>query len=118
VVANIAAFAHGQDWLAGVLGYLDGNRTLLADLLAERLPAVRYRPPEGTYLAWLDCRELGLGDHPGQFFLDRAQVLVNDGPAFGDAGRGHVRLNFATPRPILARIVDQLATAVESAARP
>jgi cystathionine beta-lyase len=112
VAANIAAFAHGQDWLAEVVGYLDGNRVLLADLLAEHLPAVGYRPPEGTYLAWLDCRPLGLGDRPGEFFLDRAQVLVNDGPAFGEAGRGHVRLNFATPRPILTRIVTQLAGAV------
>ena len=112
VAANIAAFARGQDWLAEVVGYLDGNRALLADLLAEHLPAVGYRPPEGTYLAWLDCRPLGLGDHPGEFFLDRAQVLVNDGPAFGEAGRGHVRLNFATPRPILTRIITQLAAAV------
>jgi cystathionine beta-lyase len=118
VAANIAAFARGQHWLAEVLGYLDGNRTLLADLLAEHLPAIRYRPPEGTYLAWLDCRALGLGDHPGEFFLDRAQVMVNDGPAFGDAGRGHVRLNFATPRPILTQIVTQLAAAVSSARRP
>ena len=117
VVANIAAFASGQDWLAEVLGYLDGNRALLADLLAEHLPAVCYRPPEGTYLAWLDCRALGLGDSPGQFFLDRAQVLVNDGPAFGVAGNGHVRLNFATPRPVLTQIVGQLAAAVGSAAR-
>ncbi len=118
VVANVAAFASGQDWLAGVLGYLDGNRALLAELLAEHLPAVRYRPPEGTYLAWLDCRELGLGDSPGEFFLDRAQVLVTDGPAFGQAGRGHVRFNFATPRPILTRAVGQLAAAVTSATRP
>jgi cystathionine beta-lyase len=114
VVANIAAFRDGQDWLAEVLGYLDGNRVLLARLLAEHLPAVRYQPPEGTYLAWLDCRELGLGDRPGEFFLDRAQVLVNDGPAFGEAGKGHVRLNFATSRPILTQIVGQLAAAVRS----
>jgi cysteine-S-conjugate beta-lyase len=114
VVANIAAFRDGQDWLAGVLGYLDGNRVLLARLLAEHLPAVRYQPPEGTYLAWLDCRQLGLGDRPGEFFLDRAQVLVNDGPAFGEAGKGHVRLNFATSRPILTQIVGQLAAAVRS----
>jgi cystathionine beta-lyase len=114
VVANIAAFRDGQDWLAEVLGYLDGNRVLLARLLAEHLPAVRYQPPEGTYLAWLDCRQLGLGDRPGEFFLDRAQVLVNDGPAFGEAGKGHVRLNFATSRPILTQIVGQLAAAVRS----
>jgi cystathionine beta-lyase len=113
VRASTAAFASGQGWLAEVLGYLDGNRALLAQLLAEHLPAVRYQPPEGTYLAWLDCRDLGLGDSPGEFFLDRARVLVNDGPAFGRAGNGHVRLNFATPRPILAQIVRQLAAAVQ-----
>src|SRR6201996_5978147 len=110
VVANIAAFRDGQDWRTEVLGYLDGNRALLARLLAEHLPAVRYQPPEGTYLAWLDCRELGLGDSPGEFFLDRARVLVNDGPA----GKAHARLTSATPRPILTQIVGQLAAAVRS----
>ena len=94
-----------------MLAYLDGSRALLADLLAEHLPGVRYQPPEGTYLAWLDCRGLGLGDSPGEFFLDKARVLVNDGPAFGEAGRGHVRLNFATPRPILAQIIRQMGRA-------
>jgi cystathionine beta-lyase len=111
VRANIAAFRDAGDWLAEVLAYLDGSRALLADLLAEHLPGVRYQPPEGTYLAWLDCRGLGLGDSPGEFFLDKAQVLVNDGPAFGEAGRGHVRLNFATPRPILAQIIRQMGRA-------
>ncbi|HWG62602.1 MAG TPA: MalY/PatB family protein [Streptosporangiaceae bacterium] len=114
VRANIAAFTDGGDWLAEVLGYLDGNRALLGDLLAEHLPAVRYRPPEGTYLGLLDCRDLDLGDSPGEFFLDKAQVLVNDGPAFGEAGKGHVRLNFATPRPILTEIVRRLGQAVTS----
>ncbi len=111
VRANIAAFRDRGDWLAEVLAYLDGSRALLADLLAEHLPGVRYQPPEGTYLAWLDCRGLGLGDSPGEFFLDKARVLVNDGPAFGEAGRGHVRLNFATPRPILAQIIRQMGRA-------
>ena len=111
VRANIAAFRDGGDWLADVLAYLDGSRTLLVGLIAEHLPGVRYRPPEGTYLGWLDCRGLGLGDSPAEFFLDKAQVLVNDGPAFGEAGKGNVRLNFATPRPILAQIVRQMGHA-------
>jgi cystathionine beta-lyase len=115
VVANTAAFAYAQDWLTEILGYLDRNRMLLAELLAEHLPTVRYTPPEGTYLAWLDCRDLGLGDHPGEFFLEKAHVLVNDGPTFGAGGNGHVRLNFATPRPILTQIVRQLADAVGGA---
>ena len=112
VHANIAAFTAGQAWLAGVLDYLDSSRVMLGNLLAEYLPDIRYQPPEGTYLAWLDCRDLDLGDNPGEFFLDKAWVLVNDGPAFGEAGAGHVRLNFATPRPVLIEIISRLARAV------
>ena len=61
VVANTAAYDQGGPWLDDVLAYLDGNRRLLAELLAEQLPGVGYTPPEGTYLAWLDFRALGLG---------------------------------------------------------
>jgi cysteine-S-conjugate beta-lyase len=115
--ASTAAYRGGGDWLADVVGYLDGSRRLLADLLAERLPAVGYQPPEGTYLAWLDCRDL-LGDRgieasPAEFFLAKARVLLTDGAACGEAGRGHVRLNFATPRPVLTEIVRRMAQAVD-----
>jgi cysteine-S-conjugate beta-lyase len=110
--ANIAAYREGGHWLSEVLGYLDGSRTLLAGLLAEHLPGIRYQPPEGTYLAWLDCRELGLGDNPAGFFLDKAGVLLTEGHACGVAGGGHIRLNFATPRPILTEIIRRMADAV------
>ncbi|RRO18046.1 pyridoxal phosphate-dependent aminotransferase [Saccharopolyspora rhizosphaerae] len=112
VVANTAAYTSGQPWLEEVLDYLDGNRQAVASLLAEHLPEVGYRQPEGTYLAWLDFRALGLGDHPGEFFRDHAGIVLTDGPACGEEGRGHARLNFATPRPILERIVLGLAEAV------
>jgi len=116
VVANIAAFRHGEAWLDEVLAYLDDSRHLLADLLGRHLPQLRYRPPEGTYLAWLDCRGLGLGlgDSAADFFTAKARVLLTDGAACGEAGRGHVRLNFATPRPILAEIVSRMAEAVRA----
>ena len=110
VVANAAAFAGGRAWLDGILTYLDGSRSLLAELLTARLPEVRYRPPDGTYLAWLDCRDLGLGDEPGAVFQDRAGVALVDGVRCGQPG--HVRLNFATPRPILTEIVDRMASAL------
>jgi cysteine-S-conjugate beta-lyase len=112
VVANIAAYEQGGPWLAEVLDHLDGNRRLLQELLADRIPEMRYTPPEGTYLAWLDTRELGLGDHPAQFFLDEAGVALTDGPACGRAGSGFVRYNFATPRPILEQTVAQMAEAL------
>jgi cystathionine beta-lyase len=115
VLANTAAYTEGEPWLAEVLRYLDGNRRVLAGLLAEHLPEVGFRPPEGTYLAWLDCRELGLGDSPGAFFLDRAGVALVDGRECGAPGAGHVRLNFGTPRPVLTTIVERMADAVRRA---
>ncbi|MFC7342738.1 MalY/PatB family protein [Saccharopolyspora griseoalba] len=116
VLANTAAYRHGEPWLAEVLDYLDGNRWALADMLNEHLPGVGYTPPEGTYLAWLDFRELGIGDHPGEFFHEHAGVVLVDGPACGAEGAGHARLNFATPRPILEQAVQAMAKAVR--ARP
>ncbi len=112
VLASTAAYDGGGRWLDGVLAYLDGNRRHLAALLAERLPAVRWSPPEGTYLAWLDCRDLRLPTSAGRFFLERAGVAMVDGPDCGAPGEGHVRLNFATPRPVLTTIVDRMADAV------
>lgn len=115
VLATTAAYDAGGPWLDGVLAYLDGNRRHLGELLADRLPAVRWTPPEGTYLAWLDCRALGLPASAGEFFLERAGVAMVDGPECGAPGAGHVRLNFATPRPVLTTIVERLADAVRRA---
>jgi len=112
VVANIAAYEEGGPWLEEVLGHLDGSRRLLGDLLAEWLPEVGYRQPEGTYVAWLDCRPLGLGDHPADFFLEHAGVAMTDGPACGEAGAGFARYNFATPRPLMEQAVRRMAQAI------
>jgi cysteine-S-conjugate beta-lyase len=109
VVANIAAYRHGGAWLDDVVAYLDDSRRLLAELLSRYVPQVRYRLPDGTYLAWLDCTAMNLDDSPGALVTDRAKVTVVDGPAFGEGGAGSFRLNFATPQPILTTIVDQIA---------
>jgi cysteine-S-conjugate beta-lyase len=112
VLAATAAYDDGADWLDDVLAYLDGNRRFLAGFLTDRLPQIGYTPPEGTYLAWLDCRRLGLEGSAGAFFLDRGGVALVDGPECGAPGAGHVRLNFATPRPVLTAILERMAAAV------
>ena len=114
VLAATAAYAEGGPWLDSVLAYLDANRSLLAELLAERAPAIGFTPPEGTYLAWLDCRRLGLPGPAGDFFLDRAGVALVDGGECGVAGVGHARLNFATPRPLLTAVVDRMGSALRN----
>jgi cysteine-S-conjugate beta-lyase len=114
VAANEAAFREGLPWLENTLAYLDGNRDLLDELLRTHLPEVRWAPPEGTYLAWLDCTALGPGPDPAVPFLERGRVAVVPGPTFGGGGPtgdGFVRLNFATPRPILTEAVRRMATA-------
>jgi cysteine-S-conjugate beta-lyase len=117
VAANIAAYTRAEEWLDEVLAYLDGSRHLLGDLLARHLPRVRYRPPDGTYLAWLDCTELDLPRSPGELVTERAHVTVVDGPAFGLGGAGGFRFNFATPRPILAEMLERVAEVLNDAER-
>lgn len=126
ILAHTAALRDGRDWLDALVAGLDANRTLLGQLIAEHLPQVRHRPPEGTYLAWLDCRELGLTEPdatdgpgvvselagPARFFLEHARVALSSGHVFGSGGRGHVRLNFATSPTILTDAVTRMGRAV------
>ncbi len=114
VIATTAAYRDSRHWLGEVLSYLDGNRRLLADLIAERLPGVQYTPPEGSYIGWLDCRGLGLGDQTATFFRERAGVSLTEGISCGAPGRGFVRMIFATPRPILEQAVAQMGAALKS----
>ncbi|MFI1617592.1 MalY/PatB family protein [Streptomyces lydicus] len=112
VLAHTAALRDGGDWLDALLADLDDNRRLLTALLAEQLPTVRYRPAAGTFLAWLDCRPLGLGDNPAEVFLARGRVALSPGPDFGTGGAGHVRLNLATSPEVLTEAVRRMAAAV------
>ena len=97
-----------NEWLAALVPHLDRQRHLLAALLAEALPSVVYTPPSATYLAWLDCRALGLGDDPARAFAQRG-VRLSEGPNFGVEGLGWARLNFATSSAVLREIVARLA---------
>ena len=112
LIAAAAAYTHGRDWLVEAVDYLDGNRRLFADLVAEQLPRARFTPPEGTYLAWLDLREYGIA-HPGRFLAEHAGLALTDGSACGTAGTAHMRLTLATPRPVLHTIATRLASALE-----
>ena len=112
VIAAEAAFADGDPWLDAVLARLDGNRALLAERLAAALPAVRWSPPEATYLAWLDCRALGLGEDPAAAFLARGRVALSRGLDYGPPGAGHVRLNFGTSPELVAEMVERMASAL------
>jgi cystathionine beta-lyase len=128
VIAHAEAFRTGGEWLDTLLDGLDANRALLGDLVAEHLPGVKYQWPQGTYLAWLDCRELGFDEEvadglavvadlsgPARWFLDHARVALSSGHVFGTGGSGHVRLNFATSQAILVDAISRMGRALEKA---
>jgi cystathionine beta-lyase len=118
MVAARAAYQEGSPWLTEVLSYLQQNRDYLLKAVQERLPGVRVNCPEGTYLAWLDCRELAekapeaFKNGTAHFFLEHARVGLNEGSRFGRGGEGHVRLNFACPRSILEEALTRMEKAV------
>jgi bifunctional pyridoxal-dependent enzyme with beta-cystathionase and maltose regulon repressor activities len=118
VIATAAAYEGGSAWLRTMLAQLDENRRLLAALLSQQLPQIGYRLPDATYLAWLDCRALGLGDDPAQAFIDRGKVALAHGPDFGTSGRGFARLNFATSPDVIAEAVRRMTRAVSTQEPP
>ncbi len=114
LAATALAWSEGQPWLDEVMAYIEGNRKVVAEFVAQHLPSVQHDPPEATYLAWLDCRRLGLAPDPWRYFLDEAKVALSDGAAFGAGGEGFVRLNFATSRPILMNVLERIRGALRS----
>ncbi len=114
VLASVAAFTESLDWLDAVLVQLDENRGLLARLLAEQLPEVGYVPGAASFLAWLDCRKLGLGDDPAERFLANGRVALTSGPYFGTQGAGFARLNIGTSGELVTEAVRRMSVAARA----
>jgi cystathionine beta-lyase len=114
--ATIAAWRYGQPWLKQVMVQLEANRNHLTEFLAKEMPGVKYRQPEATYLGWLDCTAMNLGQSPFEYFLEKAKVGLMEGANFGEAGVGKVRLNFGTSAKILDQILDRMAQSIREVA--
>jgi cystathionine beta-lyase len=112
VAAAEAAWRHGERWLEGVIACVQGNYRFLVDRCAERLPLVKVHPLEGTYLAWLDMRGLGLSDDQLiERLRQRAGLWLDEGRMFGRGGEGFQRLNLACPRATFSDAGDRLVRA-------
>ncbi|MHB1132691.1 MAG: MalY/PatB family protein [Chloroflexota bacterium] len=111
-VAATAAYSQGGEWLRQLLAYLEANRDFLVRYVREQLPGVSMFAPEGSYVAWLDCREAGLPGLPGEYFLREARVALGEGADFGAPGVGFVRLNFGCSRATLTAALEQMKAAL------
>ena len=107
-----AAYEGGGEWLDQLIGYLAGNLALVRDFCKNRVPQIQLVEPEGTYLAWLDCRELGMTDDELMaFFSDDAKVWLDPGTHSGEQGSGFMRFNLGSSRSVIAQALDQIEAA-------
>ena len=136
MVATRAALDEGEPWLEELLVYLDANHDFAESAIRREIPGIRYRKPEGTYLAWLDVSEfaerIGAAETAAResaestqtvtpekvvqrWFAERAGVFLNPGPSYGTGGAGHMRMNLASSRRIVELALNNMAEAVAAA---
>lgn len=107
-----AAYRYGEEWLKSLVSYLEKNVEFATDFLEKEMPAVRMYKPEGSFLLWLDFRELGMThEEVGRILTDKALVGLNDGAAFGKEGIGFRRMNIGCPRSVLEEGLYRIARA-------
>jgi len=114
LVALEAAYRDGEEWLEQLLSYLNENLEFLMKYFKERIPKIKVIIPEGTYLVWLDCRQLGLNAKElNDFMIKKARVALDDGYWFGTEGEGFMRINIACPRSFLKEGLKRIERAVK-----
>ena len=115
IAASVAAYGEGGPWLDDLLVYLKGTHDTVRDYAAQHLPGIRVGEAQGTYLLWLDCRELGMDDAAlKRFFVQQAGLGLSPGSVFGEQGSGYMRLNIGTPRAQILQALDKLAAALRA----
>lgn len=113
LVAFESAYRHGHDWLQALLAYLQETREMVMAFAKQHLPKITVVPAQGTYLLWLDCRQLGLSDDSlQQLFLDEAKLALSPGVMFGKGGEGFMRMNIGTTQENVLLALDKLKQAL------
>ena len=113
LVALEAAYTYGEEWLDQFLEYLDGNLKTLSEGIEKDIPQIKIIKPEGTYLVWMNCRELGFDSkHLSDFMINKARLALDDGYWFGTGGEGFQRINLACPRAYVNEALTRLKKAV------
>jgi cystathionine beta-lyase len=114
LVALHTAFEKCRDWLNSLILYIKNNFEFLKSFIKKSLPQIKIIEPEGTYLVWLDFRELGMDDQQLEtFLLEKAKVVLDGGYKFGQGGEGFQRINIACPRSILENALDRIYYALK-----
>jgi cystathionine beta-lyase len=104
-----SAYRDGKEWLEQLKVHLKSNFDMLDSLCSKFPHAIKLVPIEATYLAWLDCRGMGLRDKKlREFFIKEAKLGLNAGISFGREGSGFMRLNFAISTNRMLEVIKRL----------
>lgn len=110
IVAYEAAYNDGAEWLDALMNYLQHNKNLVREFLVQNIPKISVSDSEGTYLLWLDCRQLGMSDAQlRDFFIHKCKLGLSPGSIFGDGGSGFMRLNIGTQRKVVEKALESMA---------
>ena len=114
IVACKAAYEQGEKWANELVNHINGNMRLIDKLLSEKIPQISLVNPEGTYIAWLDCKKLGFSDDQlDSFMRNKAKLWLVRGTNFGKSGTGFMRLNTACSDAVIKKALLQLETALK-----
>jgi cystathionine beta-lyase len=114
LTAMEAGYRYGDEWLEQMLEYLQANLEFTQGYFRENIPRIKVIEPQGTYLLWIDCHELGLSDIDLREFMRKvARLGLDDGFLFGKGGSGFQRMNIACPRATLWEALERLKAAVD-----
>ena len=114
-VAFESAYSEGKEWIEELKIHLYNNYEELRNLCNKYSEFIKLTPIEGTYLAWLDCRGMGLKDKAlREFFIGEARLGLNAGLSFGREGSGFMRLNFALSSAKMLEVIKRLSLALEN----
>ena len=109
-----AAYTKGEEWLEELLIHLDGNMDYVVNFVKERIPEVKVRKSEGTYLMWLDFSGLGMTKEELSMFMQKeAKIALDDGFWFGENGAGFERMNIACPRYMVEEGMNRIENAIK-----
>ena len=110
IVAYEAAYNDGAEWLDALMNYLQHNKNFVREFFAQKIPKFSVSDSEGTYLLWLDCRQLGMSDAQlRDFFIHKCKLGLSPGSIFGEGGSGFMRLNIGTQRKVVAKALESMA---------
>lgn len=125
MIASNAAYKYGATYMDDMQSYIDGNCHFLEKFCGEKLPEIKYKTHEGTYLAWIDCsavaEKLGgpkkdqrVGDLLKDFFIQKAGVNINPGENYGKNGAGYMRMNLGTTHKKLHGALNSMKAAIDA----